>query len=56
MGEKRVDFCSYRCFLESKKLKCEQKSIGEGNFLFTCGILKLFSQFLLVKRFGFDFV
>ena len=48
-------FCSYRCFLESEKLRCEQKVLSERNFLFTCGILKQFFSFILVQRFG-DFV
>ena len=34
--------CSYRCFLESEKLRCEKNSVSERNFLFTCGILKQF--------------
>ena len=43
--EKRVIFCSYRCFLESENLKCETKIVSERNLLFTCGILKFFSFF-----------
>ena len=38
-------FCSYRCFLESEKLRCEKKF---GSFFFF--------HFFLVKRFGYDFV
>ena len=41
-SEKRVVFCSYRCFLESEKLRCEKNSVSERNFLFTCGIFKQF--------------
>ena len=41
--EKRVVFCSYRCFLESEKLRCDKKnSASERNFLFIHGILKQF--------------
>ena len=39
-SEKRVVFCSYRCFLESEKLRCGKNSVSERFFLFTCGILK----------------
>ena len=49
-GAKRVVFCSYSCFLESEKLRCEKNSVSERNFLFTCGILKqFFSQFFCLR-------
>ena len=35
-------FCSYLCFLEGEKFRCEKKSVSERNVLFTCGILKQF--------------
>ena len=56
LSEKRVVFCSYRCFSESEKLRCEKNSVRERNFLFTCDVLKHFFPFSLVKRFGYDFV
>ena len=56
MERKESGFCSYRCFLESKKLRCEKKIVSEGNYLFTCGILKQFFSLFLVKSFGYDFV
>ena len=31
-------------------------SLNVQNFLFTCGILKQFFSFILVKTFGYDFV
>ena len=31
-------------------------SLSEQNFLFTCGTLKQFFSFILVKRFGYDSV
>ena len=34
-SEQRVVFCSYRCFLESEKLRCDKNSVSEQNFLFT---------------------
>ena len=55
-SEKRVVFCSYRCFLESEKLSCEENSVSERNFLFTRGILKHFFYSFLVKRIGYDFL
>ena len=49
-------FCSYRCFLESEKLRCEKKSVSERNFLFTCGTLKQFFPFFFIQIFDNDFV
>ena len=31
-GAKRVVFCSYRCFLESEKLRCEKKISKRAKF------------------------
>ena len=31
-SEKRVVFCSYRCFLESEKLRCGKKFCKRANF------------------------
>ena len=31
-SEKRVVLCSYRCFLESKKLRCEKKFCKRAKF------------------------
>ena len=42
-------FCSYRCFLESEKLRCEENSVSERNFLFTCGIVKHFFSFFMIE-------
>ena len=54
-SEKRVAFCSYRCILESEKLRCEKNSLSERYILFRCGILKqFFLNFFLVNRFGSD--
>ena len=45
---KESGFCSYRCFRESEKLRCEKNSVSEQIFFFTCGILKhFFSIFCL---------
>ena len=49
-------FCLYRCFWESEKLMCKKIFSKRAKFLFTCGILKQFFSFILVKRFGYDFV
>ena len=55
--QKESGFCSYSCFWESEKLMCEKIfSKWAKFFLFTCGILKQFFSFNLVKRFGYDFV
>ena len=42
---KECDFCSYLCFLESEKLRCEKNSVSERIFLFTCGILQAVFSF-----------
>ena len=44
--QKRVVFCSFRCFRESEKLRCEKISVSERNFEFTCGFLKTFFLFI----------
>ena len=33
VAEKRVVFCSYRCFLESEKLRREKNSVSEQKFV-----------------------
>ena len=40
-------FCSYRCFLESEKLRCEKSSVSERNFLITCILKHFFNLFWL---------
>ena len=35
---------------------CEKIFSKRAKILFTCGILKQFFTFILVKRFGYDFV
>ena len=47
-SEKRVVFCSYRCFLDSEKLRCEKKFCKRANFF--CSRAAFYSSFL-VKRF-----
>ena len=42
---------------ERARNRCVTKfSLSERIFLFTCGILKQFFSFSLVKTFGYDFV
>ena len=54
-SEKRVVFCSYRCFLESEKLRCEKKFCKRVKFFVH---VRHFEQFFfsvfLVKWFGYD--
>ena len=42
-------FWSYRCFLESEKLRCEKNSVSEQNFLFTCGIFSWLRGLLIIS-------
>ena len=55
-SEKRVVFCSYRCFLESKKLRCEKKFCKRAKFFVHKRHFKAFFSVFLVKRFGYDFL
>ena len=43
-SEKRVDFCSFRCFRESEKLRCEEKFCKRAKF---CVHVRLFKSVLL---------
>ena len=45
-SEKRAVFCSYRCFLESEKLRCEKNSHISTDliFLFLLFVLWFFSR------------
>ena len=56
-SETRVTFCSYRCFLESEKSRCEKKFCKRAKFCVHVRHFKaVFLKFFLVKRFGYDFV
>ena len=45
-GAKREWFFVHIAVLESEKLRCEENSVSERNFLFTCGIVQHFFHFL----------
>ena len=47
-SKKRVVFCSYCCFLESDKMRCEKIVQASVSFLFTWSILKQFFKNFLV--------
>ena len=54
-SKKRVVFCSYRCFLESEKLKCEKKFCKRAKFFVHVRHFKaFFFPIFLVKRFDYD--
>ena len=55
-GAKRVVFCSYRCFLESEKLRCEKQFCKRAKFFVNKRHFKAVFFSFLVKRFGYDFV
>ena len=55
-GAKREWFSFIPLFLREREIDVLKFSISERIFLFTCGILKQFFSFILVKRFGYDFV
>ena len=54
-GAKRVAFSSYRCFLESEKLRCEKKFCKRAKFFVHVGHFEAVF-FKKVKRFGYDFL
>ena len=56
IGTKRVIFCSYRCFLESEKLRCEKEFCKRAKFFVRVRHFKAVFFNCLVKRFGYDFV
>ena len=56
-SEKRVVFCSYCCFLERDKLRCEKKFCKRVKFFVHVRHFKaVFFPFFVVKRFGYDLV
>ena len=56
-SEKRAVFCSFRCFRESEKLRCEKKFCKRAKLCVHVRHFKaVFFSFILVKRFNYDFV
>ena len=56
-SEKRVVFCSYRCFLESEKLMCEKIFSERAKFFCSRAAFKSsFLQFFLFMRSDYDIV
>ena len=53
-GEKRVVFCSYRCFLESEKLRSEKKFCKRAKFFVHVRHFKAVFSHFFVNRFGYD--
>ena len=55
LSEKRVVFCSYRCFSREREIEVWKKFCKRAKFFVHVRLLKaVFSQFFLFKRFGYD--
>ena len=54
-GAKRVVFCSFCCFIESEKLRCEKEFCKRAKFFIHLRHFKAVFLFL-VERFSYDLV